>query len=172
VVLAEAGDVGDDAEVVEGERSVAKLFKVGGPTDEHVVEPGREGNGDVAAYGHGVDRFAVGTFSRFLVPRKAVNAGGVASVETDEAGTDQVAVLADVEAGDEVIVVNVTLGWGVPSFGDLAEVFFEVGDDVLKAGDLGGVLRGAGLDRESEAMNELLELLGGNVGVSVEGGEY
>jgi len=37
--LAKARDVGDDAKVVSGERGVAELFEVGGPTDEHVVEP-------------------------------------------------------------------------------------------------------------------------------------
>jgi len=41
VVLTESGDVGDDAEVVSGVRGIAKLLEVGGPTDEHVMEPGR-----------------------------------------------------------------------------------------------------------------------------------
>src|SRR5712671_2036649 len=44
VVLAIAGDVGDDAEVVSEVGGVTKLFKAGAPTDEHVVEPGGEGN--------------------------------------------------------------------------------------------------------------------------------
>jgi len=40
VVLPEPGDVGNDAEVIEGERGVTELLEVGGPTDEHVMEPG------------------------------------------------------------------------------------------------------------------------------------
>ena len=40
VVLAIPGDVGDDAEVVGVVGGVAKLLEVGGPSDEHVVEPG------------------------------------------------------------------------------------------------------------------------------------
>ena len=92
-------------------------------------------------------------------------------MEADEASADQVAVLSDVEPWDEVVVTDVTLRWRVPSFGDLTEVFFEVGDDVLEPGDLGGMLRGSGLDRESEAMDELSELLRGNVGVRVKGGK-
>ena len=101
-----------------------------------------------------------------------MNTGGVASMEVDKAGTDPVTVLLNVEARDEVVVANVAFGWRVPSFGDLTKVFFKVGDDVLETGNLGGMLRGVGLDRESKAMNELPELLGGDVGVSVEGGEY
>src|SRR5882757_10560484 len=46
VVLAEAGDIGDDAEVVEGVGGVAKLLEVGGATDEHMVEPRGEADGD------------------------------------------------------------------------------------------------------------------------------
>ena len=94
-------------------------------------------------------------------------------MEADEAGADEVTVLLDVETGDEVVVVaDVALGWGVPAFGNLAEVFFQVGDDVLEAGDLGGVLRGAGLDGKREAVDELAKLWGGYIGVCVEGGEY
>jgi len=93
-------------------------------------------------------------------------------VEANEAGVDQVAVLLNVEARDEVVVAHVTLGRGVPSLGDLTKVFFQVGDDVLEAGDLGGVLRGAGLDRESKTVNKLAELLGRDIGVSVEGCEH
>ena len=112
MVLSESGDVGGDAKVVEGERGVTELFEVGGPTDEHVVEPGREGDRDKPSYGRGVDRFTVGAFSRLLVPRKTVDASGIAGVETDEAHTHQVTVLLDVEVGDEVVVVtDVTLGW-------------------------------------------------------------
>jgi len=40
VVLPESGDVGGDAEIIEGECSVAELLEVGGPTDEHMMEPG------------------------------------------------------------------------------------------------------------------------------------
>src|SRR5712671_1630797 len=94
-------------------------------------------------------------------------------METDEAGADQVTVLADVETGDEVVVVaDVAFGRGVPSFGDLAEVFFQVGDDVLEAGDLRGMLRGAGLDSECKAVDKLTELWGGYVRVRVEGSEH
>src|SRR5712671_6342751 len=42
VVLAEAGDVGDDAEVVESVGGVTELLEVGGTADEHMVEPGRK----------------------------------------------------------------------------------------------------------------------------------
>jgi len=42
----------------------------------------------------------------------------------------------NVEARDEVVVANVAFGWCVPSFGNLTEVFFQVGDDILEAGDL------------------------------------
>jgi len=94
-------------------------------------------------------------------------------VEADETGADQVTVLLNVEAQDKVVVVaDVSLGRRVPSLSDLTEVFLKVGDDVLEAGDLGGVLRGAGLDREGETVNELSELWGGDVRVSVEGSEY
>jgi len=58
---------------------------------------------------------------------------------------------------------------GSPAFGDLAQVFFGVGDNVLEAGNLGGVLRGTGLDGECEAVDELPKLLGRDVGVSIEG---
>jgi len=62
-------------------------------------------------YGRGVDRLAVRTFPRFLVAREAMNTGGVARMEADEAGVDQVTVLLNVEAGDEVVVANVAFGW-------------------------------------------------------------
>ena len=93
-------------------------------------------------------------------------------MKADEAGADPIAVLLDVETGDEVVVVDVAFGRGVPSFSDLTKVFLQVGDDVLEAGDLGGVLRGVGLDSESEAVDELAELWGGHVRVRVEGSEY
>jgi len=172
VVLAEVGDVGDNAEVVGGECGVAKLLEVGGTTNEHVVEPGRQGDRDETAYGRGIDRLAVRTFSGLLVPRETMNASGVAGVEADEAGADPIAILEDVETGDEVVVADVAFRRGVPSFGDLAEIFFQVGDDVLEAGDLGGVLRGAGLDGKREAVDELAELWGGHIGMRVEGSEY
>jgi len=101
-----------------------------------------------------------------------MNASGVARVKADEAGADPVAILFDVEAGDEVVIADVALRWRVPSFGDLTKVFFEVGDDVLETSDLGGVLRGAGLDRKGEAVNELSELWSRDIGVSVEGSEH
>src|SRR5712671_4645980 len=172
MILPESGDVGDDAEVIEGERGVTELLEVGGPTDEHVVEPGGQGDGDVTAHGCSIDRLAVGAFSRLLVPGKAMDAGGVTGMKADEAGADQVTILLDVEAGDKVVVADVAFGGSVPSFGDLAEVFFQVGDDILKASDLGGVLRGTGLDGKGETVDDLAELLSGHVGVRVEGSEY
>jgi len=93
-------------------------------------------------------------------------------METDEASAGPIAVLHDVEVGDKIVVTDVTFGQRVPSFGDLTQVLFQVGDDVFKTGDLGGVLRGAGLDCEGEAVNELAELWCGNVGVCVEGCEH
>ena len=38
MVLAVAGDVGDDAEVVRGQGGVAELLEAGATTDEHVVD--------------------------------------------------------------------------------------------------------------------------------------
>jgi len=172
VVLTEARDVGDDAEVVEGERSVAQLLEVGGPPDEHVVKPGREGDGDTPSYGRGVDRLAVGTLARFFVACETVDAGGIASVEADEASADQVAILLDVEVRDKAVVADVTFGGGIPLLSDLAKVLFQVSDDVFEAGNLGGVLRGAGLNGEGETMDELAELLGRDVRMCVEGSEY
>src|SRR5712671_6495004 len=172
VVLAEAGDIGDDAEVVESVGGVAELLEVGGAADEHVVEPRGEADGDEASHRRGEDGLAIGALPRLLVAGEPVDTGGVAGVKADEAGTDQVAVLPDVEARDEVVgVSDVALRGGVPSFGDLPEVFFQVGDDIFEAGNLGGVLRGAGLDSEGEAVNELTELLGRDGGGRVEGGE-
>src|SRR5712671_5988514 len=127
VVLAEAGDVGDDAEVVEGMGGVAELLEVGGAADEHVVEPRGEADGDEASHGRGIDGLAIGPLPRLFAAGETVDTGGVASVEADEVGTDQIAVLSDVETGDKVVVVsNVALRGGVPSFGDLPEVFFQV----------------------------------------------
>jgi len=172
VVLAIPGDVGDDAEVVGVVGGVAELLEASGPPNEHAVKPGGQGDRDKTAHGCGVDGFATGTFSRLLVPREAMNTSGVICVKADEASVDPIAILLDVEAGDEVVVADVTLRWRVPSFGDLTEVFFKVGDDILETGNLGGMLRGVGLDRESEAVNELSELLSGDIGMSVEGGEH
>src|SRR5712671_7803539 len=101
-----------------------------------------------------------------------MDTSGVAGMETDEAGANQVTVLPDVEAGDEVVIADVTFGWGVPAFGDLPQVFFEVSDDVLESGNLRGVLRGAGLYGEGEAVDKLLKVLGRDVGMSVEGGKH
>ena len=172
VVLAEAGDIGNDAEVVESVGGVAELLEVGGAADEHVVEPRGKADGDEASHRRGVDGLAKGALSRLFVAGEAVDAGGVAGVKADKVGVDQVAVLADVEARDEVVgVSDVALRRGVPSFGNLPEVFFQVGDDIFEAGNLGGVLRGAGLDSEGEAVDELAELLRRDVGVRVEGGE-
>src|SRR5712671_4374431 len=164
VVLAKAGDIGNDAEVVESVGGVTELFEVGGTTDEHVMEPRGEADRDEAAHRRGEDRLAVGTLPRLLVTGETVDAGGVAGVEADELGADQVTVLTDVEARDEVVgVPDVALRRGVPSLGDLPEVFFEVGDDVLEPGDLGSMLGGAGLNGEGETVDELAQLLGGNV---------
>jgi len=172
VVLAEAGDVGDDAEVVESVGGVAELFEVGGASDEHVVEPRGEADGDVTSYGRGEDGFAVGALPRLFIASEAMDTGGIAGMEADEAGADQVAVLVDVEARDEVVgVSDVALRGRVPSVGNLPEVFFQVGDDILETGNLGGVLRGAGLNSEGEAVDDLAKLLGGDVGMRVEGGE-
>src|SRR5712671_1550404 len=98
VVLTEAGDVGDDAEVVKSVGGVAELFEVGGATDEHVVEPRGEADGDEPADGRGENGLAVGTLPWLLAASEAVNAGGIAGVEADELGADQVTVLTDVEA--------------------------------------------------------------------------
>jgi len=172
VVLAIAGDIGNDAEVVGGEGSVAELLEMSTTADEHVMEPGGEGDRDETVHRCGIDGLGVRALPGLFVTREAMNAGGVPRVETNEAGSDHVAVLVDVEARDEVVVANVALRRGVPSFGDLSEIFLEVGDDILEPGNLGGVLRGAGLYGESEAVNELPELLGRDVGMSVEGGKH
>ena len=172
MVLTEAGDIGDDAEVVESVGGVAELLEMGGAADEHVVEPRGEANRDVPSYRRGEDRLAVGTLPRLFVAGEAVDAGGVAGVKADKVGVDQVAVLSDVEAWGEVVgVSDVALQRGVPSFGDLSEVFFQVGDDIFEAGNLGGVLGGAGLDGERETVDELAKLWGGYVRVCVEGSE-
>jgi len=172
VVLAIAGDVGDDAEIVRGKGGIVEFFETSATADEHVVEPRGEGDRDETVHRRGVDRFGVGSLPRLLVAHKTMNAGGVPRMETNEAGSDQVAVLTDVEAGDEVVVTDVAFGWGVPAFGDLSQVFFEVGDDVLEPGNLGGVLGGAGLYGEGETVDELPKLLGRDIGVSIEGGEH
>jgi len=172
VVLAEAGDIGDDAEVVESVGGVAELLEVGGTADEHVVEPGREADGDEASHRRGVDGLAVGTLPRLLIAGEAVDTSGVAGMEADKTSADPIAVLFDVEAWDEVVVADVTFRGGVPALGDLTQVFFKVGDNILETSDLRGVLRGAGLDSKGEAVDKLSELQGGNVGVSVEGCEY
>ena len=108
--MAEAGDVGDDAEVVGGERGVTELLEVGGPADEHVVEPRGEGDWNVTAHRGGVNGLAIGTFPWLLVARETMNAGGVAGMEVDEVGADQVAVLPDVEAWNKIVVADVALG--------------------------------------------------------------
>jgi len=46
----------------------------------------------------------------------------------------------------------------------LAQVFLEVGDDVLETSDLRGVLGGAGLNGKGEAVDELSKLLAGTSG--------
>src|SRR5712671_5425901 len=65
VVLTEAGDVGDDSEVVESVGGVAELLEVGGAADEHVVEPRGKADGDEASHSRGVDGFAKGALSWF-----------------------------------------------------------------------------------------------------------
>jgi len=137
-----------------------------------MMEPGGQSDRDETVHGRSIDRLGVGSLPRLLIACESVDAGRIARVEADKTGSDQVPILADVEAGDEVIVANVTFGWRVPAFSDLAQVFFKVGDSILETGDLGGVLRGAGLDGECEAVDELPKLLGRDIGVSVEGGEH
>jgi len=170
--LAIAGDVSNNAEVVGGKGGVAELFKAGATPDEHVVEPGGQSDRDETAHGRGIDWLGVGPLPRLLVARESVDASGIARVETDKTGADQVPILADVEAWDEVVIVDVAFRWGVPTFGNLTQVFFEVGDNVLETSNLGGVLRGTGLDGERETVDKLPKLLGRDVGVSVEGGEH
>ena len=41
MILAVSGDIGDEPEVVGSDGGIAELLKVGSPSDEHVVEPGR-----------------------------------------------------------------------------------------------------------------------------------
>jgi len=90
---------------------------------------------------------------------------------TDEAGADIIAVLEDVEVGDDAVVAYVTKGGRVIVLGDLAQAFFEVGDGILKACHLGGVLGGPGLNGEHKAVDKLTELDGRDVGVAVEGSQ-
>src|SRR5712671_7751809 len=73
VVLAEAGDIGNDAEVVESVRGVTELFEVGGAPDEHVVEPRGKGDGDVTSHGRSVDGLAVGALPRLLAAGETVD---------------------------------------------------------------------------------------------------
>jgi len=89
----------------------------------------------------------------------------------DEADADIVAVLLDLEVGDEVVVVYVAFWGSIVLLGDLSQALFEVSDGVLEPRHLGGLLRGLGLDGKGEAVDELAELYGGNVGVAVEGGQ-
>ena len=82
-----------------------------------------------------------------------------------------VAVLEDLEVGDEAVVAYIAIRGSVVAFSDLAQVFLEVSDGVLEACHLGGMLGGPGLDGEGEAVDELAELRGGDVGMSVEGSQ-
>jgi len=66
MVLAITGDVGDDAQIVGLDCSVAELFELGRMPDEHGVEPGREGNWDETCDQGGIDRFAERTFAWFF----------------------------------------------------------------------------------------------------------
>ena len=84
---------------------------------------------------------------------------------------DVVAILEDIEVGDETVVTHVTVGGCIVALSDLAQIFFEAGNGVLEAGHLSGVLGGPGLDGERETVNELTELHGGDVGMGVEGGQ-
>ena len=90
----------------------------------------------------------------------------------DEASADVVAVLKDVEVGDESVVTHVTFRGRVVALSDLTQIFFEVSDGVLEAGHLGGMLGGPGLDSECKAVDKLTELWGGYVRVRVEGSEH
>ena len=131
-----ARDVGDNAKVVSEEGGIAELFEAGTTPNEHVMEPGGQSDRDEAAYGRSIDRLGVRPFSGLLVAREPVDTSGVARMEADEAGSDQIPILENVEPRDEVVVADVTLGQRVPTFGDLTQILFEVGDDVLKAGNL------------------------------------
>jgi len=92
-------------------------------------------------------------------------------VVADEVDADVVAILEDVEIGDEPIVTHVAVRGCVVALSDLAQTFFEVGNGVFEAGHLSGMLRGPGLDSECETVNKLMELRSGDVGMGVEGGQ-
>jgi len=79
-----------------------------------------------------------------------------------------VAVLEDLEVGDEAVVAYIAIRGSVVAFSDLAQVFLEVSDGVLEACHLGGMLGGPGLDGEGEAVDELR---GRDVGMSIEGSQ-
>ena len=121
--------------------------------------------------GLGIDWLAVGTLARLLGSGETLDASGVTQVVTNEADVDAVAILEDVEVRDEAIVTHVTVRGRVVALGDLTQVFFEVSNDVLEACHLSGMLGGPGLDGEREAVNELVELHGGDVGMGVEGSQ-
>jgi len=92
-------------------------------------------------------------------------------VEVNIAGTYGVAILEDVEVRDKAIIVLV-------AFGGVSSVFDECGDSILQFGNgalepnnLRSMLRGMGLDGEGQTMDELAQLTGGDVGMTVEGCE-
>jgi len=92
-------------------------------------------------------------------------------METDEAGADQSSRPDDVEAGDEVVVADVTFGWGVhrsatwPRFSSRSAMTSE-------AGRPGRHAERRGSDSECEAVDEWRSCGGGYVRVRVEGSEY
>ena len=85
--------------------------------------------------------------------------------------TNVIAILSDLKVGDEVIVAYVAFWGSVVPFGDLSQAFFEVGDGVLEAGHLGGMLRGPGLNSECETVDELAKLCGRDIGMGVKSGQ-
>jgi|SRR5712671_3465265 len=121
--------------------------------------------------GLGVNWLAVGTLARFLCSSETLDPSGVTRVVANEADADVVAVLEDVEIGDESVVTHVAVGGRVVALSDLAQIFFEVGNGVFEAGHLSGVLRGPGLDSECKTVNELMELRSRDVRMGVEGSQ-
>jgi len=171
VVLTIAGEISDDPIVVGGGHGVPELLEVGGAPDEHVMVPGRQGSRDKPANGLGVNRLTVGPLARFLCSGETLDPSGVAWVVMDEADVDIIAILKDLEVGDEVVVAHVTIGGSIVALGDLAQAFFEVGDGVLETCHLGGVLGGPGLYGKCETVDELAQLCGQDVGMGLEGGQ-
>jgi len=92
-------------------------------------------------------------------------------METNIAGAYCVAILQDVKVQDETVVVLVTLRGVGHMLDECGDSILQFGNGVLEPRNLGSMLQGAGLDGEGKAVDELVQLSGGNVGVSVEGRE-